>query len=421
MVKYINKLPIILIPIYALLISSIPVVTPIYIVTMTIIFFIFVGQWQEKLNIIKEYKSLQIFIALIVISIVCLSYGQGDIKPVTSFAKDFIIVLTTIFFLRKKPSLKEKSLNMFIIAMIITAIISILNVIFLSHKTFIHFPHSSFPMLVTQNEVAASLAISSILLIRKAKLAECIKYKVTFIILSIILILVEYLLNQSRTGYLMESLVIGYYFYLFCCKYNNEINKAKFSVKRFIAVIIFSLISVYAIYNTSDIFKTRVNHAINSVVSYATNPDKASKSTSVGLRLSWYYTSIHYSTSSPRNLLLGCGTGNFHRCLNDYIKTQDKYEQQRMKAPYQNPHNQYIFFLIQSGIFALILFLAWIFSIIKIDSAKLTSIDRISTILIILMLCIGCMFNSYLLDLRMGPIFLFILSMFLSGNKINNK
>jgi O-antigen ligase len=129
--------------------------------------------------------------------------------------------------------------------------------------------------------------------------------------------------------------------------------------------------------------------------------------------MSWYYTGVQYSINSPKNFLIGCGTGDYHTCIANFIQKQPKDKQAKMQAPDQNPHNEYLFFLLQSGIFGLLAFLFFIYSLIR-DTRGLNQIDKISAILIIITLCIGCMFNSFILDLRMGPIFLFILSILLS-------
>jgi O-antigen ligase len=313
----------------------------------------------------------------------------------------------------------NRLLNIFVVSVVILTIFSTLNHFFLNYDFFIHFSREDvFPMAASQNEMAIALVVASFLLISYSN--GKIGYKKYIpILLSILLVFCEYFINQSRTGYLMELIIIVYYLLYFCYPFNINTQKYFWNKKRCVIALFGVFIAPVIIFNQSALFKIRIDTAIQEIELYYVGSDGLpADESSVGPRLSWYYASYKTITYSKNNFIFGCGTGDFKTCVQHVIDKSPANERSRMQAPNQNPHNQFIFFFLQSGIIGFTTFIVFILSIL-ISSRKL--VYRNTIYIIMLSFLIGCLFNSYMLDLRTGPIiFLPILFLISLGYYKNN-
>lgn len=403
---------------YSATVVAIPIATGIGTITLLILLLIS-GDYKQKINTIIANKSIWVLFLLIIISGLGLLYSdEADPKYVIALFKLLIIFISILFFLKKYPFMTSKLLLIFVVSVIVLTILSTFNFLFLDYNLFIHFaPEDAFPMASSQSEMAIALVIASVLLISYSEnKIGCKKY--ILILLSIFLIFCEYYINQSRTGYLMEVVVIVYYAFYFCFPFNISFNKHIFNFKRAISILLICFIAPIAIYNSSDIFKSRVDSASHEVASYI-NKDSVekSKTTSVGYRLSWYYTGYKTITSSTDKFIFGCGTGSFKDCTQKVIDNSSEADKAKMQAPDNNPHSQFIFFFLQSGVIGFIAFVAFIASII-ISTKK--SDYKIPLYLIVIAFCVGCLFNNFMLDLRTGPIFVMVICFLLSTKYRNN-
>ncbi len=116
-----------------------------------------------------------------------------------------------------------------------------------------------------------------------------------------------------------------------------------------IGVLVASVLGVGAFYASSSV-RSRVMEGVNEVRSYETNPYE----TSLGRRMVQYETTWGMIKESP---VFGVGTGAYKKHFSGIA--EQKYTGWRA-APFDDPHNQYLFVLAENGIIGLLTFLGMI-------------------------------------------------------------
>ncbi len=120
-------------------------------------------------------------------------------------------------------------------------------------------------------------------------------------------------------------------------------SQVKATVISFFLILFISTLA----YNSSPIFKNRVDSGVQNIVDYKSNKD-----TSVGQRITFFVNSYELFESSP---IIGIGTGDFP---SEYYKV-NQINSPEVRTTVQ-PHNMYMLVLSQLGLIGLISLL-WIF------------------------------------------------------------
>jgi O-antigen ligase len=161
------------------------------------------------------------------------------------------------------------------------------------------------------------------------------------------------LLNAGRTGYILYLIALPLFFYLKC--------KESFYKIFILLVIGFSILFSIG-YNTSNIFKSRVNYSVKSVNQIIDNKDYRS---SIGLRLEINKFAIPLIMEKP---LVGYGTGQHISTFYNRAKKEGAwFAEGRKKA--SNLDSQYIDILLQFGFVGLILLLNIFYQTLRYDQA----------------------------------------------------
>lgn len=163
-----------------------------------------------------------------------------------------------------------------------------------------------------------------------------------------------------------------------------------------VCAVLFPLI-IYGAYKTSDLFASRIDHAITDIQTFDQNP-----STSVGLRLVYWTTSFQLFIRNP---VLGVGSGDFK---NEYAKI--KPERWRSTPDSYNPHNQFLLTAVTTGLMGLMALLYIFFS------AATTSQDA-RTKSMLIGFAVVCMFESYFWRSNTALTFCVILAALSAGTK----
>jgi O-antigen ligase len=116
-------------------------------------------------------------------------------------------------------------------------------------------------------------------------------------------------------------------------------------VKSLVTIVLFFPIIFFTAYQTSDLFKLRVDNAVSDVIEYESNSN-----TSVGLRIAFAVNSWDVIKQNP---IIGVGTGDFPT---EFKKAGDKNKNLPGSWP-TNPHNMYNLVTIQLGVIGLVSFL----------------------------------------------------------------
>jgi len=167
-------------------------------------------------------------------------------------------------------------------------------------------------------------------------------------------------------------------------------------------VLITSMIFAAA-YQTSDVFKYRINMASEGFSMFQTG----NSSSSTGLRLEFYANSIDLIMKKP---WFGYGMGSLS---SEYKKMA---EQKGLVGDHvtRNPHNEYIVIAFQLGIVGLVIFL-YLFFVQWRASLILPCYEMFIAQGFIVVIMVGSLLNSLLLDHVTGLFFGFFTGLLFSG------
>jgi O-antigen ligase len=177
---------------------------------------------------------------------------------------------------------------------------------------------------------------------------------------------------QGRIGYLVIFVALLYFFI------------DKYRVKGFLVGMMILCFATLFLYNFSNNFHSRINVGLSDLFWWNLSiPNE----TSVGLRAEFIYQSLKIA---KEHLFFGVGIGNFGQAYADntlgFGFTQSK-----------NPHNQYILFLIETGVIGLGAFL-YLNYICWNCSKHLSLFWMHATRIVLLSYGVGNLFNSFLFD-----------------------
>ena len=180
-------------------------------------------------------------------------------------------------------------------------------------------------------------------------------------------------------------------------------------IKALIAILILLPGIFLAAYQTSTLFKERVDMAFNEIASYGQGPVATHQIviSSVGVRILFTLNSWEII---KENALLGVGTGDFPT---EYKKISARISPM---APYaNNPHNMYVLVLVQSGIVGLLSMLSIMYYQIKLSFKESNRFFGDVGFALPILFLIIMLSDSYLLGHYTGLLFVFFSSFLYKG------
>jgi O-antigen ligase len=183
-------------------------------------------------------------------------------------------------------------------------------------------------------------------------------------------------ITGGRAGHVMYFAMLAILIFQF---FNAE------KVKSLIAMIIIIPSIFFIAYQTGDLFKERVDLAINDVITYEFN-----KETSVGKRMTYAINSYEIIKDNP---FIGVGTGDFP---SEYQKISVITDTTEYPTP-TNPHNMFTLILVQLGLLGLISLLSIFYYQIKISFNSSDKFIRDMGITLPLLFLVIMLGESYLL------------------------
>jgi O-antigen ligase len=167
----------------------------------------------------------------------------------------------------------------------------------------------------------------------------------------------------------------------------------------FMVAVMITLACIYGAYKTSHNFSSRVDAAVEEIQKYKATSSR----TSLGQRFDWWHNSVQLIQERP---LFGHGTGSF------------AIEQQRIikgtaTKPTDNPHSEYLFIGVQSGIVGLMLYV-FLLLMLFYDAGKLSSPASFLLQGVVIAMACGCLMNSFLFDSHQGHFFAFLAGILLA-------
>ena len=187
--------------------------------------------------------------------------------------------------------------------------------------------------------------------------------------------------------------------FVFCCLMLLFLYQ-QLSFRKWIAsILVFCTLLAGAFY-TSDNFSGRIREAVAEIQKYTPGESK----TSVGQRFDWWQTSIALIREKP---VLGHGTGSY-RMLH-----QTATQNTRITAT-DNPHNEFLFIAVQTGLIGLALFIS--LAVLQLfEARKVANPERYLFQGVLLALLAGSLMNSLLFDSQQGHCYLFMSAALLAG------
>jgi hypothetical protein len=161
----------------------------------------------------------------------------------------------------------------------------------------------------------------------------------------------------------------------------------RLSWKKLLPATILVSIAVGITFFTSSNFSIRVNEAVDEMRGYQAESSR----TSLGMRFDWWQNSIDLIMQKP---VFGHGTGSFQAVQENLIKDGDTQST-------DNPHNEYLFLAVQTGLVGLFLFVT-LLVVQFITSFSLQPPRRYLLQGVVVAMSIGCLMNSLLFDSHSG-------------------
>jgi O-antigen ligase len=370
----------------SLLIISIHFSTFATLITSIIITLLFIATSNLKdiTIIIQQNLTIQSSLLLFLALLISTSYSAASYpQAFSTLAKYRELLLPLILFRFFENRKTQESVELYlIISLIFTLLVSTID--------YLNLLPENISNLILKGRIAHSQFISflSFYSLHKIYNKENILIWISVLLFSTINLL---FISDGRTGQLI--------FIMLCTLFFTQIFTAK---KAFILgatiLAIFSILLSFTHFGSRFIegFEESINFLMNSNYTY----------TSMGLRLYFWEYSLKVIAQSP---FIGVGVGGLPFAAEQLIHN---------KWLVINPHNEYLLIGAQLGIFGLILFFCFLFSILK----KSLHIPKDRSVLLqgaLLTLFISCIFNSSILDHTEGHWFMTLIALFSTPSNKN--
>jgi O-antigen ligase len=331
---------------------------------------------------VLPFSALIYFFIILSLSSFFMSVSWHDFLNSLNKYLEIILIPIFSFYMVRYEKLREKCLNGFSIALIITLGISYLRYFDASILN-VEFVKNVLPKLgdarnltVFKWHITHNFFMGFAVLFWGYRAVQCLSKKNIWFYVQLLLMTAALfnllLMVQGRTGYIVLLCGILYFF----------INRFKYRgiIYAFLLIGLFAMLLILFPNNFHD----RLTAGFLEI--YSWSPNEASQ-TSMGLRLEFAYQSLHLFSN---NWLFGVGLGNFGQAYGDYAGSLGM-----VRAV--NPHNQYILFLVETGVLGFIAFLALNYVCWQ-SSAKLSYFWKHATRIVLLSYGVANLFNSFLFD-----------------------
>ncbi|MBL0703106.1 MAG: O-antigen ligase family protein, partial [Sulfurospirillum sp.] len=313
-----------------------------------VLLWLYEGNFKYKYNIIKNNPIAYAFFAFFIIHVIGLLWSEDIQWGLHIVSKErrilFFLILITIV---KKEHVKYYIFS-FLLAMSISELFSYsiwLELIAPFKNATIYNPTPFITHISYNPLLAFSIYLFGYYLFLNK--SSNIKNNLAGIFF-LILMSINMFITGGRSGqigfFIMIALLIMQY-------YKNSL------IKQVIAISIVLPTIFLLSYNTSTVFKDRVNLGMKEIKTFEERP-----STSVGQRLAFLFNSLEIIKENP---IFGVGTGDFPQ---EYKKVNEKNTPNVTSTV--NPHNMYALVLAQTGIFGLFAMLSIFYMQIKLSFKK---------------------------------------------------
>lgn len=361
---------------------SLPISTTLtnILLTLFMLLWILEGDYKTKLNNVWLHPACFAPIILIFSLIIGSLYSYASWPDIISFLKKIskLLYIPFMIFYFKEPQQRTKTINAFIIAGTIT---SILGLIFNDYS----------PL---KNTIDTSLIATITTFLLLYKINNINKLIINISILSISLLNIFYLfyVSKGRTAQIIFILLI----ITFC------IQKIKQNFNKIAIILIALLLILCGVY--SNRLQSEWLTVLNQYQTYQNNSRNHDRN-SVSERLVFYKNTILLIKQKP---WFGWGTGSFRSIYQQLSIKNNTFTT-------NNPHNEYLLWGTQLGMFGIGLLLWWFYILFKTSFIIIPEYEKHLLQVTIICIMIGCLANSWLMDFVSGNLFVMLISIALGA------
>ena len=362
------------------------------IIGIIVLLWIFSGDYQAKFNQIISNKLAVFSILFFSTHVVGLLWTENMEWGLLIVNKMwyFLLLLPILLTITKKEYIRHY-ISAFILAMTLTELLSYLvwfEVIGSLHKATAGNPTPTMSHISYNPFLTFGVYLIAHEILFNKHLSRLSKYVYAFFVATMS---INMFITGGRAGQVMYFVMLGVLIF----QYYGRGRKVRATI---ISLIIIPGIFLGA-YNSSDIFKHRMNEAVKNISIYNTD---GNKNTSVGQRITYTLNSLEIIKN---NLFFGVGTGDFPT---EYNKVHTKNTPGVNTTV--NPHNMYILVAVQLGLFGLLAMLLIFYQQIKFSLSAKIKINRDLGLVLPLLFLVIMFSDSYLLGHYTTLLFVFFSS-----------
>lgn len=351
------------------------------------------GNWDIKWQSLKNNPLTYWVVALLLLYLLGSIYSTGSLSDILHdllrYGKFALIPLLLPLFTDEKK--QTTIINAFIAGVVFSVIMSFFKIFGAPIINQSFDPNCAFhEHIITSWAVAVAIYLLAHKLFDRLRPAANLKPAFIIASIALIIFLCVYLFgfNTGRSGLLLFAVLLIVFF------------GQRFSFK----FLFVGLFAVVLLFGSAYYFSNNFRNILVTAKQHLSNYQKNSQNnqyvdeTSESLRLQFWTNSISLIKSHP---WLGTGTGSFTK----------EYQQFPVVTSTNNPHNEYLLFGVQFGIFGMLFLLAWFVYLLYLTKFLEPAI-KYSAQVFILSYIIGCLFNSWLRDAVNGYAFALMTAMF---------
>ena len=338
--------------------------------TLAAVFWVLSGDVSSLPQLMKKNVSVSLAIALFLLLIIGLTYTPVPLNDALDFLKKYRKILyfaMVVSIFRDNVGAARLAEDSFIAGCIV--------LLFISYSIFFSIiPSDRFGFSVVYH-ITHSLFMAILAFWCLQRMFESRQYIYLWLGLFLLATINLFYIAPGRTGMLVYiALIILTLF-------------QRLSWKKLLPATILVSIIVGITFFTSSNFSTRVNEAVDEMRGYQAESSR----TSLGMRFDWWQNSIDIVRQKP---IFGHGTGSFQAVQENLIKDGDTQST-------DNPHNEYLFLAVQTGLVGLFLFVT-LLVVQFIASFSLQPPRKYLLQGVVVAMSVGCLMNSFLFDSHSG-------------------
>lgn len=376
---------------------SLPISTSLdgVLLVVTVVGWIISGQFADIPKIVRRDRCVLLLTGLFVLLAIGMTHGLASLGERAKYLWKYDDCLLPLVFvpLFTDPVVRERGLWGIGCGMALTLVVSLgLAAGWIPQSAWFHGDTANAIVFKHQITHSVLMAFAAFVFAEVAVRTNIRWHRYGLVLLTVGAVADVLMFVQGRTGQLVLSVLILMWFVRY------------FGFRGLIGGVGGVAVLVIMSYTLSPVFQGRVSLTVTEFERASVEPVAPGKS-SVGLRLEWYENTIHLIAAHP---LSGVGTGSFPRAYAEMVENSSAVKP-------SHPHSQYLLTGAELGMVgvlalpALFGFLWWRFR--KVERDLYMELGRA----VVLLMAIGCLFNSFLVDHTEGLFFAWMISMALAA------